>query len=84
MQLILTNTTTNYSIYSPNITPITENEIYWEFEIDTSRLIDGEYQLKLYSDNNQIIYTDLVKIGLYKPTKISYQVNKKYKTYNGK
>lgn len=84
MQLILTNTTTNYSIYSPNITPITENEIYWEFEIDTSHLIDGEYQLKLYNDNNQIIYTDLVKIGEYKPTKINYQVNKKYKTYNGK
>lgn len=84
MQLILTNTTTNFTQYSPNITPISENEIYWKFEIDTSYLIDGEYQLILYDVDNQIIYTDLVKIGEYKPTKISYQVNKKYKTYNGK
>lgn len=59
--------------------------LYYSFEIDVSNLIDGEYTLYLYDEDNTLIQTELVQIGDYinKNTSYTYNNNKKYVTYNG-
>lgn len=59
--------------------------LYYSFEIDVSNLIDGEYTLYLYDEDNTLIQTELVQIGDYinKNTSSTYNNNKKYVTYNG-
>lgn len=58
--------------------------LYYSFEIDVSNLIDGEYTLYLYDEDNTLMQTELVQIGDYvNKHNTSYNNNKKYVTYNG-
>ena len=58
--------------------------LYYSFEIDVSNLIDGEYTLYLYDEDNTLIQTELVQIGDYvNKHNTSYNKNNKYVTYNG-
>ena len=84
MQIVLTNNTTNYSKVYMDIEDISNNPLFYGFELDTEELVDGEYLLKLYDDNNYELSSSIVKIGDFNSTKQTYNVEKKYKTYNGK
>lgn len=52
--------------------------LYYLFSIDTSNLDDGEYQLTLFNDDD-IVCTELLKIGDYNSDKIQY--SKGYNIY---
>lgn len=58
--------------------------LYYQFNIDVSKLIDGEYTLYLFTEDNELITTELVQIGDYvSKHNTSYNKNNKYVTYNG-
>lgn len=84
MQIVLTNNTTNYSKVYMDIEDISNNPLFYEFSLNTEGLVDGEYLLKLYDDNNYELSSSIVKIGDFTSNKITYNIEKKYKTYNGK
>lgn len=67
-----------------NIEEVSTNPLYYEFLLDTSALVEGEYTLHLYDDDNRLLATTMVQIGNYQPSKVQYNVEKKYITYNGK
>lgn len=83
MQVILTNNVTKFSRYYPDITDISTIPIYIEFELDLSDIIDGEYTIYLYDDDNKLLYTEIVRVGEYNRTTTQYKLEKKYKQYNG-
>ena len=84
MQIVLTNITTNYSKVYMEVEDSSNNPLFYEFSLNTEELVDGEYLLKLYDDNNYELSSSIVKIGDFTSNKITYNVEKKYKTYNGK
>lgn len=84
MQIKLTHNTTNFSRIYMDIEDKSNNPLFYCFEIDTEELVDGEYLLKLYDDNNTELSSTIVKIGDFTSNKITYNIEKKYKTYNGK
>lgn len=84
MQIKLTHNTTNFSRIYMDIEDISNNPLFYEFSLNTEELVDGEYLLKLYDDNNYELSSSIVKIGDFNNTKQTYNVEKKYKTYNGK
>lgn len=58
--------------------------LYYQFYIDVSELIDGEYTLYLFTENGELITTELVQIGDYvSKHNTTYNKNNKYVTYNG-
>lgn len=84
MQIKLTHNTTNFSRIYMDIEDKSNNPLFYEFELDTNGLVDGEYILILYDDNNTELSSTIVKIGDYTSTRTTYNVEKKYRTYNGK
>lgn len=84
MQIVLTNNTTNFSRIYMDVEDTSNNPLFYCFEIDTEGLVDGEYLLKLYDDNNYEVTSNILKIGDFTSNKITYNIEKKYKTYNGK
>ena len=80
MQATLTNITTNFTKYYPQIDVIT-SKMYLQFELDTSDLQDGEYILRVFDDDNMVINEELVKIGEYTQNKVEYKVDKKFIQY---
>lgn len=83
MQVILTNNVTKFSRYYPNITDISSIPMYVEFELDLSDVMDGEYIVYLYDDYNNLLSTEIVKVGEYNRTTNQYKIEKKYIQYNG-
>lgn len=81
MQAILTNNTTKFARYYDDIQPNPINPMYLSFTIDTSKLQDGEYNLRVYEDNNELVLEDFVKVGEYTNNKIEYKVEKKFTQY---
>ena len=58
--------------------------LYYQFNIDVSELIDGEYTLYLFTEDGELITTELVQIGDYvNKHNTTYNKNNKYVTYNG-
>ena len=84
MQIKLTHNTTNFSRIYMDIEDKSNNPLFYEFNLNTEGLVDGEYLLKLYDDNNIELSSTIVKIGDFNNTKQTYNIEKKYKTYNGK
>ena len=84
MQIKLTHNTTNFSRIYMDIEDKSNNPLFYEFELDTNGLVDGEYILILYDDNNYEVTSNILKIGDFNNTKQTYNIEKKYKTYNGK
>ena len=80
---LINNLTKKEYVYN-DVEDNTNDSIYFNFSIDTTCLIDGEYTLYLYTENNQLITTELVQIGDYvNKHSTSYNKNDKYVTYNG-
>ena len=80
---LINNLTKKEYVYN-DVEDNTNDSIYFNFNIDTTCLIDGEYTLYLYTENNQLITTELVQIGDYvNKHSTSYNKNDKYVTYNG-
>lgn len=84
MQIKLTHNTTNFSRIYMDIEDSSNNPLFYEFNLNTEGLVDGEYTLTLYDDNSYELSSIIVKIGDYTTTRTTYNVEKKYKTYNGK
>lgn len=84
MQIKLTHNTTNFSRIYMDVEDTSNNPLFYEFELDTNGLVDGEYILILYDDNNYEVTSNILKIGDFNNTKQTYNIEKKYKTYNGK
>lgn len=58
--------------------------LYYQFNLDVSELIDGEYTLYLFTEDGELITTELVQIGDYvNKHNTTYNKNNKYVTYNG-
>lgn len=81
MQLILEHTTTKFKRYYPEVEVKTDNPMYVTIEIDTRKLADGEYEMKLYSNDNKLVAQDIVKIGDYKAPTTEYKIEKKFTQY---
>ena len=81
MQGILTNNTTKFTLYFDNLEVNLDNSMYAKVLINTKGLDDGEYTLKLYTDRNNLIVEDIVKIGETKTEKMEYKIEKKFTQY---
>ena len=77
MQILIENTTTKFKKYFDDV-EIKNGKIYLETQIDTSNLNDGEYRLFLYNDSNELISSDLLKIGEYNIENKRLKVFKQY------
>lgn len=81
MQLILEETTTKFKRYYTNVEVKINNSLYITIEVDTSKLVDGEYEMRLYADDNTLVAEDIVKIGEYKSPTTEYKIEKKFTQY---
>lgn len=82
MQAMLTNTSTKFKRYFPEIKVNSDNSMFLYVEIDTREYQDGEYQLTIYTDRNEVIGEEIIKIGDYtKMENTQYKVEKKFTTY---
>lgn len=81
MQLILEHTTTKFKRYYPEVEVKIDNPLYITIEVNTSSLADGEYEMKLYTNDNKIVAEDIVKIGDYKTPTTEYKIEKKFTQY---
>jgi hypothetical protein len=79
MQIVLTNNTTNFSKIYMDVEDTSNNPLFYCFEIDTEELVDGEYLVKVYDDNNYELTSNILKIGEFNNTKQTYNIEKKYK-----
>ena len=77
MQILIENTTTKFKKYFDDV-EIKNGKIYLETQIDNSNLNDGEYRLFLYNDSNELISSDLLKIGEYNIENKRLKVFKQY------
>ena len=77
MQCVLEQTTTHFRRYYGEV-EIKNGVIYIETEIDVSNLADGEYKLYLYNDSNELITTDLLRLGDYKVENKKVRIFKQY------
>lgn len=78
MQVILENNTTHFKKYYGDV-EVNNSKLYTNFDLDVSGLQDGEYTLCLYSDRNELISKELVRIGDYQIKK--YKAEKKFTQY---
>lgn len=81
MQAMLTNTSTKFKRYFPEI-KVNSDNMFLYVEIDTRDYQDGEYQLTIYTDRNEVIGEEIIKIGDYNNMEnTQYKVEKKFTTY---
>ena len=72
MILKLENTTTHQE-YEYNVVDTNNGEkLYFQFDINTLELVDGEYNLTLY-DGDNVVCTDLLRIGDFNPNTLQYK-----------
>lgn len=82
MQAMLAHTSTKFKRYFPEIEVNLEDSMFLSIEIDTRDYQDGEYQLTIYTDRNEVIGEEIIKIGDYsKMENTQYKVEKKFTTY---
>ena len=81
MQCILVHNTTKFKRYYPNVDTKSDNVMYYEITIDTKDFDDGEYTIKLLSDDNVTVGEDIIKIGNYNNNRQQYKVEKKFTQY---
>ena len=71
-KIVIKNTVTNQEYVYDNIEDINGGKkLYYNFNIDTSNLSDGEYKLTLFKGDD-IICTELLKVGDFNSDKIQY------------
>lgn len=71
-KIVIKNTVTNQEYVYDNIEDINGGKkLYYNFNIDTSNLSDGEYKLTLFKGDD-IVCTELLKIGDFNSDKIQY------------
>ena len=81
MQILIENDTTHFKRYYPNIDVISDKKQYITLDLDLSDFADGEYVITVYTDNNEKIGEDIIRIGEYKTTKTEYKIEKKFTQY---
>lgn len=77
MQCILEHTLTHFKRYYEEV-EVKNGAIYIETELDVSKLNDGEYRLFLFNDSNEILSSDLVRLGDYKIENNKVRIFKQY------
>lgn len=71
-KIVIKNTVTNQEYVYDNIEDINGGKkLYYNFNIDTSNLSDGEYKLTLFKGDD-IVCTELLKVGDFNSDKIQY------------
>lgn len=61
-----------------------DSNIYFHFPTLELDLPDGEYEYKIYSDNNILLASGLARVGNYKTNNTEYDgTERKYTEYNG-
>lgn len=71
-KIVIKNTVTNQEYVYDNIEDINGGKkLYYNFNIDTSNLDDGEYKLTLFKGDD-IVCTELLKVGDFNSDKIQY------------
>ena len=81
MQAILEHTTTKFKRYLPDVDIKSEDFMFFSIELDTSKFTDGEYQLTIYTDRNELVGEEIIRIGEYKSEKAQYKVEKRFTQY---
>lgn len=81
MQAILEHTSTKFKQYYAEVEVNNDNPMYFIVYLNTEDLIDGEYMMTIYKDDNSIVAEELIRIGDYKDKKTEYKVEKKYIQY---
>ena len=73
-KLKLVNNLTRKEIVYDNLVNTSESLYFYEFTVDMSQLMDGEYTVHLFdSENNEVDYPQLAVCGDYKKTTTHYQ-----------
>lgn len=73
--------TTKFRRYYDNIEVSSDNPMFLTFELDTRNFADGEYQLTIYTDKNEVVGEEIIRIGNYKTANTQYKVEKKFTQY---
>ena len=81
MQAILEHTTTKFRQYIPEIRVLSTDSMYLTIELNTEKYQDGDYRIMIFEDNNNVVGSDIIRIGSYKNTKTQYKVEKKFTQY---
>ena len=81
MQVIIEQISTKFKRYYPNIDVISDNNQYIKIELNLTDFENGEYEITIYSDNNEKIGEDIIRIGEHKTTKTEYKIEKKFTQY---
>ena len=63
MQVKIYNNLTHFSMYFDEVEVNAHNPLYSQIELDLLKLIDGEYIIEIYNNNNQLLSKELLKIG---------------------
>lgn len=79
MQAKIYNNLTHFTMYFENIEVNTNNPLYSQIELDLSKMVDGEYIVEVYNNNNQLLSKELMIIGNNQIRE--YRKNKEYITY---
>lgn len=81
MQAILKQVSTNFTQYYPEIDINEDNPMYLVVTLNIDNLNDGEYQFELYTDNNELVAGELIRIGDFNTKTQQYKIEKKYTQY---
>lgn len=81
MQAILEHTSTKFKRYFPDIKVNSDNSMFLYVELDIRDYQDGEYQLIIYTDKNEVVGEEIIRIGDHKETNTQYKVEKKFTQY---
>lgn len=79
MQILIEHNTTHFTQYFDNVKVKSETPLYKAIDLNIANLQDGDYTLTLYTNANEIIAKELIRIGDYQIKK--YKSEKKYTTY---
>lgn len=79
MQIVLRHNVTHFTQYFDEVVVKSATPLYKAIELDLTKLMDGEYTLTLYSNTNELLAKELLRIGDYQIKQ--YKMEKKYKQY---
>ena len=73
MYVIKLENTVTHQIYQYEVNDNNEGrKLFYEFNVNTLELVDGEYLLTLYDEDGNVLSEDVLKIGDYKPNTLQY------------
>lgn len=81
-RIVLKNNVTNEE-FSLDVSNLSDNELYYTFNIDSSRMASNEYTMHLYDDASVFLGEYLLQKGINKMQKQSFDHDTEYVVFEG-